>query len=168
MKSKQNIVLAIIFAVLLFVSMLLTGNFLWQNRKLETQTKSSSLSSTPPPIPSTTIIKESTVVVTTIPKDTTPPKAYILSPESGQHVRAPVKIVANVTDNVKVDRVEFYAGSSNYQHIGTVTQAPFEVFWTPVSGFNGYGNANNIPVYIKAFDSSGNRSDSSISVFLDQ
>ncbi|PIZ62682.1 hypothetical protein COY16_03640 [Candidatus Roizmanbacteria bacterium CG_4_10_14_0_2_um_filter_39_13] len=96
-------------------------------------------------------------------KDTTAPKAYILEPEDNAVVTlgTDVKIVANVTDDVQIDRVEFYAGSGDYQHIGTVKQAPFEVIWNVDSRFDG---SINIPVYIKAFDSSGNRADSSIAV----
>lgn len=102
-------------------------------------------------------------------KDTVPPKAYILSPANNSRVRTPVKIVANVTDNVKIDRVEFYAGSSDYQLIGTVYQPPYEVIWTPSKGFDGYGNQSNIPIYLKAYDSSGNySSENGIAVYLDR
>lgn len=115
------------------------------------------------------VVSNQPIVATNIPeKDVTPPKAFILSPEDRTHVRSGVKIVANVTDDVKVDRVEFYAGSSDYQRIGVVRQAPFEVIWIPSDGFSGYGNKNNIPIYIKAYDSSGNYGGSSISVYLDQ
>ncbi|MBP9690632.1 hypothetical protein KBD81_00985 [Candidatus Woesebacteria bacterium] len=117
-----------------------------------------------PPTSTATPVAPSKKAATTTPQtDTTSPQAFILEPTNNAVVTfgADVKIVANVTDNVKVDRVEFYAGSSDYQRIGTVHQAPFEVIWNVDSRFE---NSINIPVYIKAFDTSGNRADSSILV----
>jgi len=106
---------------------------------------------------------QQTVSSPTPAKDTDAPKAYILEPTDNAVVTlgTDVKIVANVTDDVQVDRVEFYAGSSDYQYIGTVKQAPFEVMWNVDSRFDG---SINIPVYIKAFDTAGNQSSSAILV----
>ena len=97
-------------------------------------------------------------------QDTTPPKVYILSPEENQHIRTPFKIVTNVTDNIKVDHVDFYAGSSRHQYIGTVRQAPYEIMWTP-QGF-GSNYTTNIPIEAIAYDTAGNSNYAFSDIFI--
>ncbi|PIR88368.1 MAG: hypothetical protein COU09_02650 [Candidatus Harrisonbacteria bacterium CG10_big_fil_rev_8_21_14_0_10_44_23] len=117
----------------------------------------------PPTSTGKPIVPSKNITTPTSQTDITSPQAFILEPKDNAVVTlgTDVKIVANVTDNVKVDRVEFYAGSGDYQLIGTVRKAPFEVIWNVDNRFE---NSVNIPVYIKAFDTSGNRADSSILV----
>ncbi|KKQ02056.1 MAG: hypothetical protein US11_C0001G0015 [Candidatus Roizmanbacteria bacterium GW2011_GWA2_36_23] len=107
-------------------------------------------------VPTITLTALNTTNLGSVKVDTTPPEAYILEPKNNSEFvyGTEVKIVANVTDNIKVDRVEFYAGSSDYQLIGIVRTSPYEVNWKLDSRFE---HSINIPVYIKAFDTSGNR-----------
>lgn len=88
------------------------------------------------------------------PKDITPPKVYILTPENNSRINGGmVQITANVTDDVKVDRVEFFIGPENTP-IATLTTPPYNYNWDT----SRYMNGRNIPLEVRAYDSSGNRS----------
>lgn len=88
------------------------------------------------------------------------PVVSILNPVNGQVVSGNVNIVAEASDNVEVDRVEFYI--DGYLE-ATVNDRPFDYLWntTPVNpGFH--------TIFARAYDTSDNTSASpTISVTVD-
>ncbi|MCR4329439.1 MAG: Ig-like domain-containing protein [Candidatus Roizmanbacteria bacterium] len=94
-------------------------------------------------------------------EDTQPPLVVIVSPKRNETMADMVKIVVNATDNVGVNRVEFYAGSGNYPPIGVVSNPPYELLWNKNEKFAG---ANNIPLTVVAYDNAGNKSSDGIQI----
>jgi hypothetical protein len=92
--------------------------------------------------------------------DDTDPIVTILNPVDGQVVSGNVNIVAEASDNVEVDRVEFYIDGFLEE---TVNNRPFDYLWntTPVNpGFH--------TIFARAYDTSNNTSASpTISVTVD-
>lgn len=94
-------------------------------------------------------------------EDTQPPLVIIVSPKRNETIADMVKIVVNATDNVGVNRVEFYAGSGNYPPIGVVSNPPYELLWNKNDKFSG---ASNIPLTVVAYDNAGNKSSDGIQI----
>lgn len=111
---------------------------------------------TPIPSQEQTPIREivSEKPVPTEVKDTVPPVVYILEPRDGGKFKSGiVKVVANVTDNIKVNRVEFFFGPENTP-MATVAQAPYEYNWDASK----FVHAMNVPIQVRAYDDAGNKS----------
>lgn len=92
--------------------------------------------------------------------DITPPIVSILNPVNNQVVSGNVNIVAEASDNVEVDRVEFYIDGLLET---TVNDRPFDYLWntTPV-------NLGLHTIFARAYDTSNNTSASpTISVTVD-
>jgi hypothetical protein len=85
------------------------------------------------------------------PPDTTPPTVSIASPTSG-NVSGTVTISANASDNIGVNRVDFYV---NGKYIGADATTPFQASWNTTTSPNGTAT-----LYAKAFDAQGNLSQS--------
>jgi len=58
--------------------------------------------------------------------DVTPPTIVLIEPAAGQNVSGTVNVTAIVTDNVGINRVEFY---KNYYLETTVSTYPYEIIW---------------------------------------
>lgn len=89
---------------------------------------------------------------TTIPSDTTPPTVSVTAPLEGAIVSGSVALVANATDNVAVDHVDFLV---NGTVAGTATGAPYTVNWNSTTLPNGTAS-----ISAHAVDASGNAADS--------
>ena len=80
--------------------------------------------------------------------DNIPPDVNIVNPLNGQIVSGTVNVVAEATDNVGVDRVEFFIDGILRQ---TVSAPPYNYLWNTDPE-----NAGDHNLYAKAFDLSGN------------
>ncbi len=115
---------------------------------------------TPTPTPTVTITPTDTPTPTPTqaPGDTTPPTVAITSPSNGSSVfrNFTYTIRANATDNVKVDRVEFYINGTLRS---TDKTSPYTASWR-------VPNVKNAAYTItaKAYDTSGNSASSTVTV----
>jgi hypothetical protein len=91
------------------------------------------------------------------PVDTQPPTVAITAPATSAWVRGSVSVSANAADNVAVDHVAFFDGSTL---IGTDTSAPYSVPWAT----SGDGPHN---LTATAFDTSGNSASDTRAVSVD-
>jgi len=80
--------------------------------------------------------------------DNTVPVTAVSDPAHTAHVRGTVVVSATASDNVGVERVEFYAGGTL---LGTATTAPYSVNWDTATVANGSVNLTT-----KAYDLAGN------------
>ncbi|WP_395850530.1 Ig-like domain-containing protein [Cystobacter fuscus] len=80
--------------------------------------------------------------------DNTAPVTALGTPAQGSLLRGTVTVSATASDNLGVERVEFYAGTTL---IGTATVAPYSVSWDSASGANGA-----ITLTTRAYDAAGN------------
>ncbi len=80
------------------------------------------------------------------PPDTTAPTVVLSSPVSGQTITGTVAIAATANDNVAIQKVEFYDGTTL---LGTDTTSPYSFNWTPIFSANGLHT-----ITAKAFDTS--------------
>ena len=85
------------------------------------------------------------------PADTTPPTVSIAGPTSG-NVSGTIMISANASDNIGVNRVDFYV---NGKYIGADATTPFQYSWNTTTAPNGAAT-----LYAKAFDAKGNSAQS--------
>jgi thermitase len=91
--------------------------------------------------------------------DTAPPAASIAAPLDSSTVTALVPVNVTATDNVGVTKVELWVNSSL---VGTDTSAPYAFSWDSSKVGNG-----SHKVMARAYDASGNRSDSAaVSVYV--
>ncbi|OJT24354.1 hypothetical protein BO221_14385 [Archangium sp. Cb G35] len=81
--------------------------------------------------------------------DNTAPTTAISAPAQGASVRGIVAISATASDNLGVDRVEFYAGTTL---LDTVTTAPYVVSWDTAALASG----TTVTLTTKAYDAAGN------------
>lgn len=101
------------------------------------------------------------ITVTVINVDDTPPVVTILYPTSGSQFTAgdTVSVVADVQDNVGVERVEFYIDG---ELKSTVTAAPYQFAWDT----SAYGDGRSHSIYVKGYDAAGNSNASLITVVV--
>lgn len=88
--------------------------------------------------------------------DTEAPTATITAPASGATVSGTVSFTASATDNVFVDRVEFFRGTTL---LATDITAPYSVSWNTTTVANGAQTLS-----IKAYDAAGNVTTRAINV----
>jgi hypothetical protein len=88
--------------------------------------------------------------------DTQAPAASITAPASGATVSGTVSITASATDNVGVDRVEFFRGTTL---LATDTTLPYAVSWNTATVANGAQSLS-----IKVYDAAGNVTTQAITV----
>ncbi|WPB82344.1 Ig-like domain-containing protein [Archangium violaceum] len=81
--------------------------------------------------------------------DNTAPTTAISAPAQGASVRGIVAISATASDNLGVERVEFYAGTTL---LDTVTTAPYGVSWDTAALASG----SSVTLTTKAYDTAGN------------
>jgi subtilisin family serine protease len=86
--------------------------------------------------------------------DNTPPVTAISAPAQNALVRGTVPVNATASDDVGVERVEFYAGTTL---LGTATTAPYEVSWDTTAWADG-----SVSLTTRAYDRVGNVAQSSI------
>src|SRR3989344_4265830 len=67
--------------------------------------------------------------------DTRPPTVCITSPTKGKTVFGTIDMIANVTNNSEVTKVEFYYDNTNL--IGSDTTRPYSVSWNTTAVSNG-------------------------------
>ncbi|NOK02470.1 MULTISPECIES: Ig-like domain-containing protein [Myxococcus] len=79
------------------------------------------------------------------PQDTTPPTVTLTSPRAGTIVPQTITLTASATDNVGVERVEFYGDGAL---VGTATTAPYTFTWDASAGPH--------TVFARAYDTKGN------------
>jgi hypothetical protein len=84
--------------------------------------------------------------------DTTPPTVVISSPVNGATVSGNVSVRVSASDNVGVNRVEFYVDGALKS---TSTSAPFTTTWNSRKASSGAHTLQS-----KAYDAAGNRGDS--------
>jgi hypothetical protein len=89
--------------------------------------------------------------------DTTPPTITLTSPANGATVSGTITLAATATDNLSMNRVEFYVDGVLR---GTDTTSPYSVSFDTTTVGNGAHNW-----YGKAFDSSGNSTTSAVRNF---
>ncbi len=83
------------------------------------------------------------------PPDTTAPTGAITSPVNGATVSGTsVSIIASASDNIGIQRVEFYLAGSL---IGSVTASPYQIRWDSTKTTNGSHSFS-----VKAYDAAGN------------
>jgi hypothetical protein len=80
--------------------------------------------------------------------DNTAPTTAVSTPAQNALVRGTVPVSATASDNLGVERVEFYAGTTL---LGTATTAPYAVSWDSTSGANGA-----VTLTTRAYDAAGN------------
>lgn len=85
--------------------------------------------------------------------DITPPTIVLIEPAAAQVVSGTIDVTAIVTDNVGINRVEFY---KNYTLDGTVTSSPYEHSWNTTSETEG----SSVTWHAKVFDTSENSAQS--------
>jgi len=90
---------------------------------------------------------------TTTSPDTTAPTVSITNPTNGATVSNTITISANASDNVGVDHVDFYVGTTQ---IGADASNPYSISWNTTSVANGTYN-----IFARAYDSAGNNATSS-------
>lgn len=88
-----------------------------------------------------------------------PPTVELKSPTEGSFVRGTTKIVAQATDNIGIDLVEFYV---NGEYAGYDLEAPYEFPWNTTAAADGPATLT-----ARAYDLSGNAGEGSISVSVD-
>ncbi|QRN95901.1 cadherin-like domain-containing protein [Archangium violaceum] len=86
--------------------------------------------------------------VTTSTADVMPPTVSLTAPGAGTTLSGSVNVTASASDNVGVNRVAFYAGSTL---LGTVYYAPYQVSWDTTAVANG-----SYTLSARAYDSAGN------------
>ena len=93
--------------------------------------------------------------------DTGKPSAAITSPASDASVSSTVPVQIDATDNNRVSRVEVYARGRGSTApgllIGSAVSAPYVISWNTL----GVPNAADLELYASAFDTAGNKGDSS-------
>jgi chitodextrinase len=94
----------------------------------------------------------SPLIISTLP-DTTAPSVSLDAPTNGQTIQLTVPISATASDDLDLNRVEFYIDSSL---IYTITSAPFSFNWDSYTVHNG-----SHTITAKAIDASGNFSSQS-------
>ncbi|HZH18496.1 MAG TPA: Ig-like domain-containing protein [Archangium sp.] len=92
-------------------------------------------------------VRTSTAVTVTL--DNSAPTTALTAPAQGASVRGIVAVSATASDNLGVDRVEFYAGTAL---LGTVTTAPYVVSWDTTALASG----SVITLTTRAYDAAGN------------
>ncbi|WP_375764765.1 Ig-like domain-containing protein [Archangium gephyra] len=85
----------------------------------------------------------------TVTLDNTAPTTALTAPAQGASVRGIVAVSATASDNLGVDRVEFYAGTTL---LGTSTTAPYVVSWDTTALASG----STVTLTTKAYDTAGN------------
>ena len=101
------------------------------------------------------------IAVTVVNTDDTPPVVTILYPISGNTYTTgdTITVVADVSDNVAVDYVEFYIdGILQF----TDTSYPYSYDWDTAN----YGGGSSHSVYVKGYDTSGNVGSALVSVTI--
>ncbi|AKJ03810.1 Fibronectin type III domain protein [Archangium gephyra] len=91
---------------------------------------------------------ERTSAEVTVTVDNTAPTTALSTPAQGASVRGIVAISATASDNLGVDRVEFYAGTTL---LGTSTTAPYGVSWDTTALTSG----STVTLTTKAYDAAG-------------
>ena len=86
------------------------------------------------------------------PADTVVPTATMTAPSAGSTVSGIITLAAAASDNVGVDRVDFYVNSLV---VGSASRAPYQVSWDSRSSTNG-----GIALSARAYDAAGNRQSS--------
>ncbi|WP_257449824.1 Ig-like domain-containing protein [Archangium lipolyticum] len=81
--------------------------------------------------------------------DNTAPATALGAPAQNASVRGTVPVSATASDNLGVERVEFYAGSTL---LGTATTAPYAVSWDTTAVANG----GVVTLTTRAYDAAGN------------
>ena len=95
----------------------------------------------------------------TEPIDLAPPSVEITAPQDGSFVRGTVLIQVSATDNIGVDRVEFYVDDTL---VCTDAEAPYEFEWNTTTWPDGEHIVKAV-----AYDLAGNKAEESISVVVD-
>ena len=90
--------------------------------------------------------------------DTLAPAVGVTQPTDQGVVRGTVPIRATASDNVGVDRVDFYVDSTL---VGSDSTAPYETSWTSTAYPDGQHTVRAV-----AFDAAGNSADSSVAVVV--
>ena len=98
---------------------------------------------------STTLFPVSVFVNNTIDPDNTPPSIVITEPASNQTLSGVVTIKTFVTDNLGIDKVEFY---HNYVLVHTQNESPYNYDWNTLT----YDDETQHTWYAKAYDTSEN------------
>ncbi|KFE64004.1 Ig-like domain-containing protein [Hyalangium minutum] len=80
--------------------------------------------------------------------DNTAPATAVSAPAQNAYVRGTVQLSATASDNVSVDRVEFYAGSTL---VGSDSTAPYSINWDTTTAANG-----SVTLTTRAYDTAGN------------
>ncbi len=93
-------------------------------------------------------VGQSQVVTVNVANDVTAPTVALTSPSGGSTVSGTVSLTANASDNVGVNKVEFY---QNNTLIGTSSTAPYSFSWNTTLVANG-----TYTITAKAYDSAGN------------
>lgn len=101
--------------------------------------------------------KSTALPVVTLP-DTTAPLVSLTTPSTGESKQLTFGISATASDDLDLNRVEFYADSSR---IATISSAPFAFNWDSYAVHNG---AHTITV--KAFDATGNSSSQAANISI--
>lgn len=91
-----------------------------------------------------------TVTVNNVATDTTPPTVSLTAPAAGATVSGSTDLSANVTDNVGVQKVDFYRDASVL--LGTDTTSPYSFAWNTTAIANGTHT-----FFARAYDTSGNQ-----------
>lgn len=94
------------------------------------------------------------------PTDTVPPTVALTAPADGAAVRGVVTVSATASDNVAVQHVDFLVGGSL---TGSASAPPYRFDWDTGTAAEG-----PVTVVARAFDTSGNRADASIGVWVDR
>ncbi len=81
--------------------------------------------------------------------DIIPPNVALVSPVDGVVVAGTITIEATASDNVAVDKVEFYIDDTAYD---TVPTSPYTCGWDTTA----YADGSEHTIYVEAFDRSGN------------
>lgn len=102
-------------------------------------------------------VKSALYSVSTLP-DTTPPVVTLTSPSNGQTRQLTFAITATASDNLALNRVEFYVDSTR---IATKTSAPFGLNWDSYAVHNGSHS-----ITAKAYDATGNVTSHAVSVTI--
>lgn len=98
-----------------------------------------------------------TVNVNTLP-DTTAPTVSLTAPSQGQNLQLTFPISATASDDLALNRVEFYADGVLIQ---TITQAPFSFNWNSYAVHNG-----TRAITAKAIDASGNATSQGVTITI--
>ncbi len=94
----------------------------------------------------------STAVGITVTNETTPPTVSLTSPATGAVLAGTVTVTATASDNVGVQRVDFYRGATL---LGSDTTAPYSYAWNTTTVANGAYSLT-----ARAFDAAGNQATS--------